>query len=234
MYHQHTNWVEFIFIVSQSRRWRFTTCCRTTKRWSRRMNGKLAEAEDVVALITRMMISGELRSAPPASLMPHASPADRRLRVTPNSWYNWLIVSALNSLSAKLIQRNQLKIDSLAIERGFDSLLSLHNFPRAHFSFNSLVYELIQTIASNLRLRLKKQNQIISANQSRTRFRLSERLFGTERRKTNFGCRAEGKTFSSAFLLRSCRAKMFFFLFFCSMFVTSSIGLRNLSRYCAQ
>lgn len=101
----------------------------------------------------------------------------------------------------------------MAIERDFDSLLSLHNFPRAHFSFNSLVYELIQTIASNLRLRLKKQNQIISANQSRTRFRLSERLFGTGRRKINFGCRAEGKTFSSAFLLRSCRAKMFFFLF---------------------
>lgn len=45
----------------------------------------------------------------------------------------------------------------------------------------------------------KSKSKINSTNQSRTRFRLSERLFGTERRKTIFGCRAKGKSFLFSF-----------------------------------
>lgn len=45
------------------------------------------------SILTRTTISGAFKSNPPASLMPHASAGDRRCNVTPNSWYDWLIVS---------------------------------------------------------------------------------------------------------------------------------------------
>lgn len=45
------------------------------------------------SIFTRIIIKGEFRSDPPASLMPQGSSAERRDNVTPNSWYNWLIMS---------------------------------------------------------------------------------------------------------------------------------------------
>lgn len=79
-HHHHSNWVEFIFILSESHRWTNYNLLSHNK-------GKycLEGGSGTLSIITRMMISGELRSEPPASRMPQASPADRRLKVTPNS-----------------------------------------------------------------------------------------------------------------------------------------------------
>lgn len=63
--------------------------------------------------LTRMMISGEFKSLPPARRIPHASSLDCRCKVTPNSWYNWLILKESVTPFFTLTQINPTEITKI-------------------------------------------------------------------------------------------------------------------------
>lgn len=110
--HHRVSWIGLAFIFIEShrwcRRWHFYNLLSYNKisrrQFASRLDFFVTNAEmnfhgSFSNFLTRMMISGEFKSLPPASRKPQGSLEAWRCNVTTNSWYNWLIFKKSVTLS---------------------------------------------------------------------------------------------------------------------------------------